>query len=85
MRTTISSGLGLLIGSSLLALSGCAATPATDAAKEDYEPLNYTTGSNLGRRGPPASSVKSVNKDDVKREVDAMTATNPAAYIGKGN
>ncbi|MCV2367461.1 hypothetical protein [Roseateles oligotrophus] len=85
MKTTTSSWIGLLIASGLLALSGCAATPTTEAPKEDYEPLNYTTGSNLGRRGPPASNAKSVNKEDVKREVDAMSATNAADYMRKGN
>ncbi|MDC8774472.1 hypothetical protein [Roseateles albus] len=70
----------------LLALSGCGILPPPYVHGDAKVDPDYTTGSNLGRRGPAGPSMtKMVNKDDVEREAQALTARQAATLGGKSN
>ncbi len=85
MKITTTFWAGLLLAGGLPALSGCAALPAADVSQEAREAPTYTTGSNFGRRGPATSMTKILNKDDVEREAQALSASRATAFGGQNN
>jgi predicted small lipoprotein YifL len=74
----------MLIG--LLALTGCGILPPPYVHDNSKVDPDYTTGSNFGRRSPASSSMtKMVNKEDVEREAQALSARQANTSAGRSN